>query len=83
VIELLDAPSIASGNLNTVTDLIAHPQLAARWGEVDSPAGVAALACGACGRACRGSLAAARACGPLRRWFGHRVRVLITGVIFF
>jgi itaconate CoA-transferase len=36
---LLDAARIANGKLNTVSDLLAHPQLEHRWGEVDSPAG--------------------------------------------
>jgi itaconate CoA-transferase len=39
VLELLDAAQIANGRFNTVTDLLVHPQLAHRWGEVDSPAG--------------------------------------------
>jgi itaconate CoA-transferase len=39
VLELLDAAQIANGKMNTVTDLLDHPQLAHRWAEVDSPAG--------------------------------------------
>jgi itaconate CoA-transferase len=39
VLELLDAAQIANGRMNTVTDLLGHPQLAHRWAEVDSPAG--------------------------------------------
>jgi itaconate CoA-transferase len=39
VLELLDAAQIANGRMNTVTDLLDHPQLAHRWAEVDSPAG--------------------------------------------
>jgi itaconate CoA-transferase len=39
VLELLDAAQIASGRMNTVVDLLDHPQLAHRWAEVDSPAG--------------------------------------------
>jgi itaconate CoA-transferase len=39
VLELLDAAQIANGRMNTVTDLLHHPQLAHRWAEVDSPAG--------------------------------------------
>jgi len=39
VLELLDAAQIANGKLNTVTDLLTHPQLEARWTEVDSPVG--------------------------------------------
>ena len=41
VIERLDAAQIANARMNTVQELIAHPQLASRgrWGEVDSPAG--------------------------------------------
>ena len=37
----LDAVGIASANLNTVADFVAHPQLSARdrWREVDSPVG--------------------------------------------
>jgi itaconate CoA-transferase len=37
--DLLDAARIANGRLNTVLDLLDHPQLAHRWAEVDSPAG--------------------------------------------
>ena len=39
VLELLDAAQIANGRMNTVTDLLDHPQLAHRWAQVDSPAG--------------------------------------------
>jgi crotonobetainyl-CoA:carnitine CoA-transferase CaiB-like acyl-CoA transferase len=41
VIERLDAAQIANARMNTVEELIAHPQLASRdrWREVDSPAG--------------------------------------------
>ena len=41
VIERLDAAHIANARMNTVQELIAHPQLASRdrWREVDSPAG--------------------------------------------
>jgi itaconate CoA-transferase len=39
VLELLDAAQIANGRMNTVADLLDHPQLAHRWAEVDSPAG--------------------------------------------
>jgi itaconate CoA-transferase len=39
VLELLDAAQIANGKMNTVVDLLDHPQLAHRWTEVDSPAG--------------------------------------------
>jgi itaconate CoA-transferase len=41
VIERLDAAQIANARMNTVQELIAHPQLASRgrWREVDSPAG--------------------------------------------
>jgi itaconate CoA-transferase len=39
VLALLDAAQIANGRLNTVTDLLAHPQLEHRWTEVESPAG--------------------------------------------
>lgn len=35
----LDAARIANARLNTVGDLLAHPQLAHRWTEMDSPAG--------------------------------------------
>src|SRR6202522_787919 len=38
-LELLDAAQIANGRMNTVVDLLDHPQLAHRWAEVDSPAG--------------------------------------------
>jgi itaconate CoA-transferase len=36
---LLDAAQIANARLNTVGDLLAHPQLEHRWAEVESPAG--------------------------------------------
>jgi itaconate CoA-transferase len=39
VLELLDAAQIANGRMNTVTDLLGHPQLAHRWAQVGSPAG--------------------------------------------
>ncbi|MDX6340556.1 MAG: itaconate CoA-transferase, partial [Trebonia sp.] len=39
VLELLDAAQIADGRMNSVVDLLDHPQLAHRWAEVDSPAG--------------------------------------------
>ena len=39
MLALLDAAQIANGRLNTVTDLLEHPQLAHRWTEVDSPVG--------------------------------------------
>jgi crotonobetainyl-CoA:carnitine CoA-transferase CaiB-like acyl-CoA transferase len=41
VVQRLDAADIANAKLNDVTDLIDHPQLAARdrWAEVSSPAG--------------------------------------------
>ena len=39
VLELLDAAQIANGRMNTVVDLLDHPQLAHRWAQVDSPAG--------------------------------------------
>jgi itaconate CoA-transferase len=39
VLARLDAAQIANARLNTVGDLLAHPQLADRWAEVDSPAG--------------------------------------------
>jgi itaconate CoA-transferase len=39
VLTLLDAAQIANARLNTVGDLLAHPQLEHRWAEVDSPAG--------------------------------------------
>jgi itaconate CoA-transferase len=41
VIERLEAAQIANARMNTVQELIAHPQLAARgrWRDVDSPAG--------------------------------------------
>jgi itaconate CoA-transferase len=39
VLGLLDAAQIANGRMNTVVDLLDHPQLAHRWAEVDSPAG--------------------------------------------
>jgi itaconate CoA-transferase len=39
VLGRLDAAQIANGNLNTVGDLLEHPQLEHRWAEVGSPAG--------------------------------------------
>ena len=39
VLELLDAAQIANARLNTVGDLLAHPQLEHRWTEMESPAG--------------------------------------------
>jgi itaconate CoA-transferase len=39
VLGLLDAAQIANGRMNTVVDLLDHPQLAHRWAEVNSPAG--------------------------------------------
>jgi itaconate CoA-transferase len=39
VLELLDAARIANARLNTIGDLLAHPQLEHRWAEVGSPAG--------------------------------------------
>ncbi len=39
VLARLDAAQIANARFNTVGDLLAHPQLAHRWGEVNSPAG--------------------------------------------
>jgi itaconate CoA-transferase len=39
VVALLDAAHIANAPLNTVGDLLAHPQLEHRWAEVESPAG--------------------------------------------
>jgi itaconate CoA-transferase len=39
VLALLDAAQIANARLNTVGDLLAHPQLEHRWAEIDSPAG--------------------------------------------
>jgi itaconate CoA-transferase len=39
VLELLDNAQIANGRMNTVIDLLAHPQLEHRWTQVDSPAG--------------------------------------------
>ena len=39
VVALLDAAQIANARLNTVGDLLAHPQLEHRWGETESPAG--------------------------------------------
>ena len=41
VVGRLDAARIANGSVNTVTEVIAHPQLAARgrWTEVQTPAG--------------------------------------------
>jgi itaconate CoA-transferase len=38
-LEMLDAAQIANGRMNTVVDLLDHPQLAHRWAEVGSPAG--------------------------------------------
>ena len=35
----LEAADVPFGSLNTVADLVAHPQLASRWAEVGSPAG--------------------------------------------
>ena len=39
VLDMLDAAQIANGRFNTVSDLLVHPQLEHRWGEVESPAG--------------------------------------------
>jgi itaconate CoA-transferase len=39
VLARLDAAQIANGKLNTVGDLLEHPQLEHRWAEVGSPAG--------------------------------------------
>jgi len=39
VVALLDTAQIANARLNTVGDLLAHPQLEHRWAEVGSPAG--------------------------------------------
>jgi len=39
VVALLDAAQIANARLNTVGDLLAHPQLENRWAEMESPAG--------------------------------------------
>ena len=39
VLALLDAAQIANARLNTVGDLLAHPQLEHRWAEMESPAG--------------------------------------------
>jgi itaconate CoA-transferase len=39
VLARLDAAQIANARLNTVGDLLAHPQLEHCWAEVDSPAG--------------------------------------------
>jgi itaconate CoA-transferase len=39
VVALLDAAQIANAKLNTVGDVLAHPQLERRWAEVGSPAG--------------------------------------------
>jgi itaconate CoA-transferase len=39
VLARLDAARIANARFNTVGDLLAHSQLAHRWGEVDSPGG--------------------------------------------
>ena len=47
VLELLDAAQIANGRMNTVVDLLGHPQLAHRWargGLPGRPAARAALA---------------------------------------
>ena len=38
MLALLDAAQIANARLNTVGDLLAHPQLEHRWTEVESPA---------------------------------------------
>jgi len=39
VLALLDAAQIANARLNTVGDLLAHPQLEHRWAEMESPTG--------------------------------------------
>ena len=39
VLALLDAAQIANARLNTVGDLLAHPQLEHRWAEMESSAG--------------------------------------------
>jgi itaconate CoA-transferase len=39
VVALLDAAQIANARLNTVGDLLAHPQLEHRWAEMESAAG--------------------------------------------
>src|ERR1700761_3874416 len=39
VLDMLDAAQIANGHFNTVSDLLAPPQLEHRWGEAGSPAG--------------------------------------------
>jgi itaconate CoA-transferase len=39
VLDMLDAAQIANGRFNTVNDLLTHPQLEHRWGEIGSPAG--------------------------------------------
>jgi itaconate CoA-transferase len=39
LLDLLDRFQIANGRFNTVLDLLEHPQLAARWTDVDSPVG--------------------------------------------
>jgi itaconate CoA-transferase len=39
VVALLDAAQVANARLNTVGDLLAHPQLEHRWAEVESPVG--------------------------------------------
>jgi itaconate CoA-transferase len=39
VLALLDAAQIANAELNTVGDVLAHPQLEHRWSEVGSPVG--------------------------------------------
>jgi itaconate CoA-transferase len=39
VLARLDAAQIANARFNTVGDLLAHPQLEHRWGEVSSPGG--------------------------------------------
>ena len=45
VLALLDAAQIANARLNTVGDLLAHPQLEHHWAEVGSPAGHARWEC--------------------------------------
>ena len=39
VLDMLDTAQIANGRFNTVNDLLTHPQLEHRWGEIGSPAG--------------------------------------------
>jgi len=39
VVALLDEAGLASARLRTPAEFAAHPQLAARWREVDTPAG--------------------------------------------